>query len=650
MAEVEEQLLIRAKIDRASFTSAEQTLRRLERGPLGAFGAQTAKNVSNFFMSAASAARNLRQEIEAGNSALSQQNSILARIEQMRSGGRTRTSGGTVRNDNAETIDRLGTIGSQVAGALGGSELGNVAGLIGDFGGALSALGPVGLAAAGGMAALTVGISALNKQVEASNSTIRRALQINDQYYSAIERGTSEQIQQQIDALEQSRVVLQARADQLSNILEFTFRDLAASQGDASARLRFQLGFYSELQQAQADAASELETNIALTERLTQALDSNATALNDAAAAYEQAQEQFTQSTLEGARAIESDVRRQAQISDLSSEAARERLSTLEDERRAVQASIDYLEQWAGTNEELQAELQTLRDRMFDLNLETQQVNAALETTIAQREAEEAAAQRHEDALKRAAEARQREMQRILENVSAIGDAYNRIKDIQARAAEETAKIAADLVRREAQTAQTLADRRQDIAIDAAQDEQEAAIQNQRALARIIREGSRASLEAVGNRDALSLLQARRARDEQKEDAADESRQRKAAMEAQLKDAERTYDRQIRDARQAAYEQQAASRSKLATEVAAQRAIITTAQSALQTRVRLEAGAYGQMANNVISFVQRMAAAAAALNSVQVGPVKGTGVVKGGNNNNVDFQRLNRALRTITAD
>lgn len=117
-----------------------------------------------------------------------------------------------------DTVDRVGTIGSQVAGGLGNSELGNVAGLVGDLATAGSTLNPVLIGATAAMAGVAVVGNLVTQRLEEMAEQGRNAATGISQAIDALVAGASlDDLEAQISA-DEDRVRL--REDRITAINE----------------------------------------------------------------------------------------------------------------------------------------------------------------------------------------------------------------------------------------------------------------------------------------------------------------------------------------------------------------------------------------------------------------------------------------------
>lgn len=101
-----------------------------------------------------------------------------------------------------DTVDRIGTVGSQVAGGLGNSGLGNAAGLVGDLASSLATFNPVVIASTAALATGAIAAARYAEAVERGNEVVES---FADGLVTALETGSREGIQALIQA-EQARI------------------------------------------------------------------------------------------------------------------------------------------------------------------------------------------------------------------------------------------------------------------------------------------------------------------------------------------------------------------------------------------------------------------------------------------------------------
>jgi hypothetical protein len=213
-----------------------------------------------------------------------------------------------------ETADQLGTFGSQIAGGLGNSELGNLAGLFGDVAGAAATLNPIliaGAAAVGGAAVVFGELTRRLEQVrEAAKAYSDELAQEIDLILSgATSRdvtGARDDAQARADLVERNTQFLQALLADLTGTIatrnevaytrpdETLIDELNASIVAQQERIRRELEITDESVDVFAALGEVISTNTRLqatyTDRvsdLNELLVSGSLAVNDANAAQE---------------------------------------------------------------------------------------------------------------------------------------------------------------------------------------------------------------------------------------------------------------------------------------------------------------------------------------------------------------------------
>lgn len=228
----------------------------------------------------------LRQSVQQLETALNDAGDAASTV----SAGVERASSARGGGGVTEGIDRFGRFGSQIASGLGGGELANAAGLFGDLSDALGTLGPVGVAATGAIAGLTIGIGLLNTQLEPILGAFRAALSAQDQYYAALGQLNEEQVRERIDELKAQNVLIAQQLAEGRAALEANITPLGLTLTDIAAGLQVQAAqalneFRAKLDELQATFDSNAQAVV----RLQQGLDSGVFATQSSTTAVEEA-------------------------------------------------------------------------------------------------------------------------------------------------------------------------------------------------------------------------------------------------------------------------------------------------------------------------------------------------------------------------
>jgi hypothetical protein len=423
----------------------------------------------------------------------------------------------------ADTVDRFGTSGTQIASALGGGDVANAVGLIGDLGDTIGKLG-----VAGGISAVAIGLTTLaladyNAQQERSRAALTGALTGLRNYFNALTTLTTDQARarrvellNQRTAAEQFNAAIQAR-------IEGTFDQASSAFGDLGARVLSAVGQLpiTQLQAAAEGATNELNAINAELGGLDGALASNAFEVNDLVAAYDQL-------TAAQRSQAENEIAVLLEARTLTSEEIEQRRQQLQEERNILEqyaATAENAEALAAATERIaaiDAEYTTLiseQVHVAGLRNDVIQENIAAEAAMAAQL--EGVTQALETAASAAESARNSAQQRAVDAAERLGEATREVADAQA----DSTKAAESLAEAQTKSAQTI----HDLESDAADSRVDIAEGLQEDLRRI-EENAAASLgNARSNRDALGFVQAKRQRDL-------ERAQRERAGQQQLND------------------------------------------------------------------------------------------------------------------
>lgn len=327
-------------------------------------------------------------------------------------GGRTPTP--------LDALDRFGTVGSQVFGAVGSSELGNLAGLAGDLGQSLVTLGPAATAATGAVAGLVVGLAALRGATESGRRALLAALDAQRVYYEAIASLSRTEAQSEIDERQRQQAVIQAQLEETRR----AFEAAQAQQGDAFGSLgNLALSLTGVLPTRQlsdrlVELQSEFDANAQAIVRLEAGLEEGAFAAESAAEAEERL-----------ARARE----KEQAAADLLTAQYAERLEAVDAEVKARDALAQASEALATADADSQGNLERIREqgaqRLIDIEQDAADAVARIRENSALQQ-QDAISSR--DALAFVRAARQRDQQ--LRDQKRTED---RQRDQAARAAED---------------------------------------------------------------------------------------------------------------------------------------------------------------------------------------------------------------------
>lgn len=506
---------------------------------------------------------------------------------------------------------QLVNIGTRALSEAGLGEAGQAINIVDDLARSLGQFGIAGAASVGILAGFTLGLAALDKQLESSKIALNAAIGAQEAYYKAVQTSTSDQVRAQIEQLRQGRAVLQTQIDETRQTLEAAFQQTAGAISDPLARILDATGrtpfqaLNEQLQDLQKQATqSDLEIA-----RLTQGLSSNAFAANDARAAIDQLTKSLQSNVEQAAQDAADRVRFQDRAATSTRDQLREMIRERNVELEALQAARAEIEQRGSALENSEELLQQntlaialVRQNLADLNAELANTGRARDTW---------------DAVKNFFKGAVDTVTDIGARVDRAGDINRRIAEIRGKGFEDLAKVELDLQRRILEITQDTAERRTDILRDAQDAERESLRDYTRERARIERDANRQLLSAVGRRDVLAFVEAQRSRDDAlsdlQENLNEERQRRQQAAERQLSDLARNEQRTIDRLRVSAQQQAGIINQRVQQEVRAQQVLLAQTLGFTQSRVSVEVQGYQTIVSVATSAISQIARAWASL-------------------------------------
>lgn len=457
--------------------------------------------------------------------AVQQQSNVLRAAPKPASGG-----GGTSR---LETLDRLGSVGSQIAGGLGAGGIGNAAGLLGDVAGSITSLGAIGAVTTVALAGVTAALNVYNQALEKSKERAQAYSTALTQAFEATSKAQIEQLIQQqesrIEGLQATAEVLERRVSESRDQLNITLESVSDGLADALNNLAgtpTEAVRESEVSvQAWQDELTKTNQQIELAQVSLDAyrlvIEDATLATEDAAAAQERLNG-FIQGLKDAANELVAQGDRRLEIDRLTAEQRQTRgleiarqIELLTADRNALltngsevagQAAYQ-LGQRIGTLENelilLTDTTQTYADTVAAtaaaqkaVSQQTDNYFAALENTVQAQEAVFAAQQKSQEVYE----------QYIADGLKLSTEAQERLNEIDAESGEQRVKIVED---------------------------------SNKQIAKLERDYKRSQFNAVAERDALAAQLA-------KIRAEDELTDTKDAEADRLKEQEKSYDKQFR--------------------------------------------------------------------------------------------------------
>lgn len=469
-------------------------------------------------------------------------------------------------NNSGQGVERGLSSLAQVAGggpAADALRLGaDVTGALDDIGGlktALVSLGPVGIAAGLGIAAVSLALVEQNKIASETTAGLKAIVERERQFYELRVAGTTNSIQAAVKAAEFEQKVAQARVDDLK-VVEQGYKETAETLGIFTGAVielggAIGVGGLANVRDARVaydEANKALAKATATTALYAGLLDDTSTATNDAAAAEA---ELLKQRQLLTDQLADVQISTLLKVNSLSEEAANKRLEEINLEITTLQQFID-----SGTlSSEKTAELST---RITKLGQEAVTLNLNLLPLIQSREREAAAIEEQKRQLDETAAAAEKYTQTVasiesnnLEARASLAEAYGqKVEQIAQNAVDAAESALRQLQQRKADLARDLArageeaDRQAaqdaiDQQIDAQREELKALRSYQDEVKRINRDGRRGDLEAIQDRDAVALDASQRQRQDALADAKENlniDRRERAIANAQASADQRT--------------------------------------------------------------------------------------------------------------
>ncbi len=427
-----------------------------------------------------------------------------------RGGGGTRTGGG-----NVETVDRLGSTGSQILSGLGQGELANVAGLVGDVAGSIGSLGVAGIAGAAALGAVTIAMAEYNRQIDVQKKGLEAALTAQDRYIESLKNLNTQQAQESLDSERENLRFLVAEANNVQAQIWEVWDNLVAEEGEATARLLTAVGSpFAAMEERLAGLNQQIEASEGYLLRLRNGLEAGAFATNDAAEA-------------EARLAAERD--KLAQIT-VSAAVRADQLTTEQRTQRIdeINREIELLQLFGNASAETQAQVANLTAEADGLRMV---FNSTADAAKAAADAQKLLSDQTDNFLdaQAATVAAQEALFKAQEDAAKVYDKYmTDTLEISRKAEEQYQQIVADS-----------GDKRTDI-VQKTEDQ----------IAKIQRDAGRELFNAVAERDALAAyLAAQQATDEladEKKAQADQLKEQEKAQAKQLDSLRKSVDQQVR--------------------------------------------------------------------------------------------------------
>ncbi len=365
---------------------------------------------------------------------------------------------------------------------------------------AKTALVVSGMAAmAGAAAVLMVAWGAAKKIIEQSAEATKEYMAAHQQVAELVTSGTSEEIQNAIEANKQRNLAAQYERDRLKDLIDAA-EDLGGFKGallDFNDALGLNLGGIEDVKDRYQELGNEIDTTNGATALLTKALGSTTVAANDAAAAEEQLaleRQKQAEVILAAQREVtNSQITLAQRQRDWSAENVRSRLSDIEIERKAREDEIARLRTLEGAGIDTAAAIQENEIAIRKLNTEEQSLLTTVLPLAQARAAEAAEAERLTDSLTKSRDG-------LKDFLGALGDAAQQAADLAAKRQDLTAAFGEDTDKISAQRARDATREAQDFERKRLKDQLDFRRQQAQADAQYYRDRA-AALEALADVD-----------------------------------------------------------------------------------------------------------------------------------------------------
>lgn len=315
-------------------------------------------------------------------------------------------------------------------------------------------------AMAGAAGALLLAWGAAKKIIEQSAEATREYMAAHQQVAELVTSGTSEEIQNAIQANEQRVLAAQYERDRLKDLIDAA-EDLGGFKGallDVNDALGLNMGGIEDVKDRYKELGNEIDTTNGANRLLADALDSSGVAARDAAAAEEALaleRKKQAEAILAAQREVTNDQIQLAQRQrDWSAENVRSRLSDIEIERQARENEIARLRTLEGAGIDTAAAIEANQVAIRKLNTEEQNLLTTVLPLAQARAAEAAEAERLAASITQTRDGLKDFLGALGDTAQQAADLAAKRKDLTEAFNEDTEKISAQRQRdatREAQ-------------------------------------------------------------------------------------------------------------------------------------------------------------------------------------------------------
>lgn len=435
MAETFSEVILRYKIDRTSLTQAIAANNQIKAqiSGVGTQATQTSAQLRTAFQPRTSelfktSMAGARISIANARKEASELGQELAQAAREANNTASATSKINVNSPSPsssarEGFDRRETAGERagaILGALpGGAELANFAGLSADINAAaksaldagtnMKVLAGAGVLAVLAMAGLSLAIAEFNRITEEARAAFNAAQTAQRSYYDLLADGASiDEAQARLDGLRRAESARATEAAQDQALLDSAFQQLVASNGEATARVIFASGAFSDLQTAAEESADALTANRTEQEFLVRGLEAGAFATNQAADAQEQLAQATTLANDAILASIGERVNKEVEYARLAASASTESIQAQIDANNirvaALNQELEALALMAEHGADTTVAVSELNQQITDLERDTQRLGGTILESARAREQEAESARDSADAARERAQ------------------------------------------------------------------------------------------------------------------------------------------------------------------------------------------------------------------------------------------------------
>lgn len=479
-------------------------------------------------------------------------------------------SGGGTGGSRLESVDRVGSVGSQVLSGLGQGEAANAAGLVGDLAGAFTTLNPAMLAVTATGAGVALIFSDIQRQMQHTREQGELFAKQQVENADLVASGaTREDVLQRINNLRGASDFITGQLEQLNDLRQqwdevtdsaFGLGSAIEVMTDPEKRRRADeiakaieaitgqpvenIDQLNEQIKALTAEGNTYQLSIA---NLQQLVKSGALSANNAAAAALALADADRQRADAAAAALRSEFAFRQQAAQIRETGTSEQLQAMyrqnEQEYLLNEERIRRLTPLAAASESVAQEVEQLTARNEELTSQNNLLRQSVEPVIQQREREAAAAERQKEAVDQVFDAQER----MVAAQEAAREASDQYRDALDKQRDTLSRIDADLREKEAALYAQDAAERLDAERKQYQEREKIAEETQERLADIDARAGREFGNARARRDVLAAIQAQQTAQDERAQAAKDAERRKDDLDDNLQEQARVQRQRLEE-------------------------------------------------------------------------------------------------------